>query len=114
LATGVAAFLATSAARFFATGVARFTFLAPIFRAGAVFLRAVIFRAGAVFFRADAFFLPAAFRTDAVFFPADRVRPALRRVVAAFPRAVFRLAAFRLAMSSSSFLRPTGPPDGGP
>src|SRR5687767_8157924 len=113
-----AVFFAAGAARFFAaigvarlatlpmTGAARLT-VAPFFRADAVFLLAVIFRTDVVFFRADAVFLRAGafFRADAVFVPADRVRPALRRVVAAFRGAALRLAAFRLAMSCS-FLRP--------
>src|SRR5688572_30337433 len=112
-------FFATGAVRVFAADGAARRALVPVFRADAVFfLLAVIFRA--VFFRADTVFLRAGaafLRTDAVFLPADivfflpadRLRPAFRRVVAAFRGAAFRLAAVRLAMSSS-FLRPTGPP----
>jgi len=102
--------VATDAVRFFATGAARFIFLAPAFRADAVFFLTVVFRADATFFRADAFFLLADLRTDAAFFPAERVRPALRRVVAAFRRAVLRAAAFRLAMSSLPFCAPYSGP----
>jgi hypothetical protein len=87
-----------------ATGAARFIFLTPVFRADAVFLVTAVVREDAVFFRVDAFFVLADLRTDTAFLPAERVRPVLRRVVAAFRRAVFRTAAFRLAMSSS-FLR---------
>ncbi|HEY9462152.1 MAG TPA: hypothetical protein VIR54_03630 [Vicinamibacterales bacterium] len=108
--------MATDAVRFFATGAARFIFLTPAFRADAVFVT-VVFRVDATFFRADAFFLLADFRTDAVFFPAvalfcpaDRVRLTLRRVVAAFRRAVLRAAAFRLAMSSLPFCAPYSGP----
>jgi hypothetical protein len=105
----LAVFLASGAARFFATGAARFIFLTTVFRADAVFFLTVVFRADATFFRADAFFLLADFRTDAAFFPAERVRP-LRRVVAAFRRAVLRAAAFRLAMSSLPFCAPYSGP----
>jgi len=101
-------------ALFPAAGAARLTRLAAAFRAGA-FRRAL-----AVARRADAgrlavlravevFFLPADAALRAVFLRAARLALAFRRT-GAFFRAVFRVAAFRLAplaiCVSFSFLRP--------